>query len=307
MSTPYERSVRSVEAKLINDRILIERPAPIKSWRAYQTLLERDHFAEQYLFRGLPSWGWSLKSSLERMISDSGIPIRHSYDQYLEQGLIRRFKRQYHLYSSAVPAHRDHIEWLSIMQHHGAPTRLLDITYSGYVALYFALEGYVSGTEAAIWCFNQKWLSLGWDMMNPDKYQELYHQDKEGRFEELYDWVVKDIKPAVYVINPFRMPRRLTMQQAGFLMPTDVRLSFLQNLANMPKNPIFKNKRYDGKRRVLKLKLIFSPRALTEVRRGLNRMNINSETLFPGLDGYARSLKDRLLTREQTWAYKKGF
>ena len=86
----------------------------------------------------------------------------------MRDSIIRRFKRQYHLYSSASPDFDDHVEWLAIMQHHGAPTRLLDITYSPYVALYFALEGYVAGEEAAVWCIDQKWLDMGWQQAAPD-------------------------------------------------------------------------------------------------------------------------------------------
>jgi hypothetical protein len=45
--------------------------------------------------------------------------------------------------------------WLAVAQHHGLPTRLLDWTYSPYVALHFAtanLSNY--DKDAAIWCVN---------------------------------------------------------------------------------------------------------------------------------------------------------
>src|SRR5438093_2893211 len=32
------------------------------------------------------------------------------------------------------------LEWLALMQHYGAPTRLLDFTYSFWIALFFAFE-----------------------------------------------------------------------------------------------------------------------------------------------------------------------
>jgi hypothetical protein len=41
------------------------------------------------------------------------------------------------------------------MQHHGAPTRLLDFTYSIYVAAYFALES--ADADAAVWAVNAPW------------------------------------------------------------------------------------------------------------------------------------------------------
>lgn len=50
----------------------------------------------------------------------------------------------------------DVIEWLALMQHFGAPTRLLDFTQSPYVATYFAVED--ATEDSVIWAVNESWV-----------------------------------------------------------------------------------------------------------------------------------------------------
>lgn len=79
-------------------------------------------------FRGQSDVTWNLKCSLER----DGGGINN------ESVLIQRFKQNALLLLENRP--ENEWEWLSVMQHHGLPTRLLDWTESPLVALYFAVD-----------------------------------------------------------------------------------------------------------------------------------------------------------------------
>jgi hypothetical protein len=67
----------------------------------------------------------------------------------LEARVLRILKRKSHLFLEHLPAEDDAFEWLGLMQHHGTPRRLLDFTWSPYVAAFFALERATS--DAAVW------------------------------------------------------------------------------------------------------------------------------------------------------------
>lgn len=79
-----------------------------------------------------------LQSALERYCVDNQFDLGDAgYHEYL---LTREFRLRAHHYLTDLPDDADYLEWWSLMRHYGAPTRLLDWTYSIYVATYFALE-----------------------------------------------------------------------------------------------------------------------------------------------------------------------
>jgi hypothetical protein len=286
----------------------------ITSWTKFQNILidlekttHLDSAKPGWMFRGEGDWCTDLMTSLEKDANQYSIELNDLYWSRVEQGIIRRFKREYYLHSNIPPANNDHIAWLAIMQHHGSPTRLLDITYSIYIGLYFSLWKYEPEKKAAIWCFNSNWLNDGWDKLAPSSYQREYNSDREGRYIALYDIVLKQKKPKVYVINPYNLPERLILQQGGFLLPLDITRTFMDNLLSMPKDPYGKNLSHKYKHRIIKIQISLSKENLKEVRYQLLRMNINNATLFPGLDGFARSLRDRMSFNEQVYGRKEGF
>jgi len=75
----------------------------------------------------------------------------------------------------------------------------------------------------------------------------------------------------------------------------------------MPVDPRRRTGEVQLKKRVIKIRIHLDPGNLKRVQYGLMRMNINSATLFPGIDGFARSLRDRLPFEEQRMGLREGF
>ncbi|MEH0018387.1 MAG: FRG domain-containing protein [Desulfobacter sp.] len=99
-----------------------------------------------FVFRGLSDAGYRLETSLMR--------LGGSYWQ-LEKHLLRNFRK----YAQASTAREPDSFWhlLAVAQHYGLPTRLMDWTYSPYIALHFALANLERfDTDGVIWSVNYK-------------------------------------------------------------------------------------------------------------------------------------------------------
>ena len=99
----------------------------IQEWN--DLFLLNQKFMSNFIFRGQANSEWSLRTSLERLIENHHpTPSRDKALYYIyESEMIKEFKWKFPSYEkNLIPKDGELIEWLSIMQHFGAPTRLLD-------------------------------------------------------------------------------------------------------------------------------------------------------------------------------------
>ncbi len=302
----------------------------------------------QWIFRGQGDSKWDLQSTLERDILEfspvkedipegdcleqrytrmfnrtkvlsRGLPLvlsgrrthgpdcRTVFD--LEQGMLRKFQRQCYHYGVDLPSEERTMEWLALMRHYGAPSRLVDWTYSFFVAVFMAIneisigEGKDQG-ECAVYFLDSGELDRqlksrcfpNWWYFHNRPYVD--HWD----FVRLFG---PDTTPSVYAVNPFRLNQRLTAQHGLFLVPTRVDMSFEENLDELldfaellslseeiPErlHQLF-NRESTSVNQVFKLNIKVTRRQRNEIMRILLDMNLTASTLYGDLGGFAESMK----------------
>src|SRR5690606_13796741 len=89
----------------------------------------------------------------------------------------------------------------------------------------------------------------------------------------------------VFPENPFPLHRRLIIQQGVFACPADITVPFLTNLNVQGTH---------ARGSVARVTLAFDEQAKRAALAELLEMNVDRATLFPGLDGFAQSLRARI-------------
>jgi hypothetical protein len=252
----------------------------------YRTLHSKP--GTRWMFRGQLE-ATSLKSSLERVVERFEKPYSEMQD--IEHRLLREFKRHFHRYSDYLPAPNDKLEWFAFMQHHGAPTRLLDWTYSFDVALFFAIENASRKKKPQkphprIYAIdhNHCWKVI--HNFHPDIKNKLAdwgaHKDKDT---EVLNEILDLKESLVCPLNAMNLNARQAIQQGVFLAPCNLILPFEASLEGTLSYGT------DG---FHMFELDLSGDFLLQCLERLQRVNITSITLFPGIDGFARSLANRI-------------
>jgi hypothetical protein len=185
-----------------------------------ELIRELNQLPNHYIYRGQANATWQLQSSLERVI---GSAWSSEKAEKFESFSLERFKSKFHLYDRENVEPRSKLAWLSLMQHYGVPTRLVDFTESPYVALYFALETYnpLEQNNLAMYAFDYKSImdcSISHIAEKDSAFRETrlsVHLKQDQVFEETVDRFAYDI---VWVTEPAQMNARLDRQAGCFLL-----------------------------------------------------------------------------------------
>ncbi len=257
MSTPVNE-VRVANWNELNERLFEG------SWKA-----ELRRFRSSFAFRGQSDWRGDLKTSVARLGGNLD----------LEAHLLRNFRK----YARPEASPGDSVwNWLAVAQHHGLPTRLLDWTYSPYVAMHFATENVADfRVDGVIWCVDY----VQTNALLPQTLKDILAE--EGSFvftAEMLERAAATLaefdrlsqQTFVAFFEPPSLDERIVVQFALFSLMSNYKISLDTWLAHYPH---------------VSRKIIIPASLKWEIRDKLDQANITERVLQPGLDGLSRWLK----------------
>lgn len=249
----------------------------VHSWHELQEALFTNswnpgigRFRSHHAFRGLGDAQSQLDTSLIRLGGDYPALERH---------LLRNFRKYAH---GSVVEQDSFWHWLSVAQHHGLPTRLLDWTNSPFVALHFATDDLgLFDRDAAVWIVDYTQVHK----LIPDSLRQ--HLDREGANIFTVEMLTEEVgsfdtlrrfseQSFIFFFEPPSIDERIYNQYAFFSIASQADLAFDRWLAEHP-----------GVWR----KVVIPAALKWEVRDKVDLANVNERTLFPGLGGLCSWLR----------------
>lgn len=266
----------------------------LKTWTEFKVLAEKSRL--EWIFRGQSNSEWELQTTLERSNIVKGFPE-------FEDNLLKDFKKGVKFYLNDELLPNSVLEYFSLLQHFGAPSRLLDFTKSPYVAAYFAFEQANEPLgNIAIWVVDKNALYRSAVYYFKDKIEFSSESSKYTFDDQTFENVFHESKTGeldcIFPIEPFNQNRRYHLQQSIFLAQGNPYKPLLDQLGFIKSDRL--------KKTFMKVTIPIAEKK-TAIR-DLIKMNINRATLFPGLDGFAKSLLlkyGNLSTLGETYEYLK--
>lgn len=234
------------------------------------------HRRSPYVFRGMGKASWLLETSIQRLKSPP---------KKVEFPLLRAFSKY---------ALTDTITWnsewekVSVAQHNGLPTRVLDWTVSPLIAAHFATAGdNHKKSDGVIWCVNADIIR---DQLLPQTMRQGLYEKQAIIFNtELFAETIPTLadfdkieneKDILIFFEPPSIDQRI-QNQFGILSAMNgseksYETFFQKNSISHPE---------------LIYRIIIDKKAKAEIRDMLDQNNITERMLFPGLPGLCAWLK----------------
>lgn len=239
-------------------------------------------FRSHYAYKGLGDASYDLTTTLIRLNA------RHPD---VERHLLRNFKK-YALLEAKVSG--EFWNWLALGQHHGLPTRLLDWTYSPFVALHFATADLTAPeTDSVVWCVDYV---KAHEMLPPRLQKVLCEEGSDVWTTEMLEEHVGSWEE----LNSLKTSRRKSKAPADegdavliFFEPPslDSRIVNQYGLFSVLSSPTLAVDEWLKQHKDLAKRIVIPHGLRWEVRDKLDQANVNERVLFPGLDGLSSWLR----------------
>jgi hypothetical protein len=224
----------------------------------------------QKAFRGCGVTGAGLANTLTRVGGDLAAKEPH---------LIRNFRKYAHPESPGEPSLWN---WLALAQHHGLPTRLLDWTFSPYVALHFVTSNVGQiGEDGEVWCVdfgetNRHLPEALRGTLDAEGSQVFTGELLWRHARSLPELDTLAENPFVLFLEPPSLDERIVNQAALFSLMSSAAARMDVWLAEHPET----------------YRRVSIPAGLKwEIRDKLDQANVTERVLFPGLDGLSLWLR----------------
>lgn len=231
-----------------------------------------ERFRSPYVFRGQCDCRVGLSTSLMRLGRG------HADLARLEGHLLRNFRKYAHMEATVGPSVWN---WLALAQHHGLHTRLLDWTYSPFIALHFVTENLMRyGVDGVIWCIN--------------------HRETNGLIPQVLKDAAEQAGSDVFTAEMLESIAP-TLESFGRLAPepfvifleppsVDVRIANQFALFSVMSSPKAELDEWLGQHAHLARRILIPASLKWEIRDKLDQAGITERMLYPGLDGLSRWL-----------------
>jgi len=223
-----------------------------------------------FLFRGQSDSSWSLEPTFSRIAKKRSLGRIKALQ--LERECVNKFsisaRNLLPLKDTVMLLPQngqiDFLGWFPIMQHFSAPTRKLDWSCSYWVALYFACSENLE-TDGVIWVADFNKLTS-------------HANDKVDKLNKSFQELMTDPNSDELVVTtmPNITNERVEAQQGRFTVSTSPLSNHETILSSI-----------DAVNKII-IPAVLKPEIMTK----LLNMNINAKTLYPGIDGLGKSMKE---------------